>query len=490
MPPVPSVTIKKQDGQTGVVPPSPDGILCIIAPAEKGPSYAAAYARPDSLHTDYGEGMMSEDGAYVLDGGKSIVVVRPVPSTPGAYGSVTTTRVGTSTSAMTTHGATVPLDDFACKVSIVAGGTIGVDGIEYKLSIGTSGGNTDWGPVRRLGTDNFIVFTDARGFACGVRVDFAAGTLDAGDLFEFSTTGPRMTNADLVAALEALRVAQIPYEGILVHGLDADSTTASALDSWLSAREAEGKFKFFIASTRLKGPSESESAYRNAMQTVAQNMSSIRGSVATDGSYLASPLRGVQLSRATAVALARRLMAIDPSVDAARVSDGVLSGVQISDARGNQLYHDELLSPGLDDLRLVALRSFADRNGVFINNPNVISPVGSDYTLLQYVRVMNRACARTFFLLEGLLSEGVVSDPATGFILEADAAHFEELINDDLDRSIKRPKQVSAIVFELSRQDDLSSNAGATLTGTVSLIGLKYVKKFSINARYVRTLGG
>jgi hypothetical protein len=153
------------------------------------------------------------------------------------------------------------------------------------------------------------------------------------------------------------------------------------------------------------------------------------------------------------------------------------------------------MTPTLDNQRLITLRSFIDRQGVFITNPNAIASAGSDFPFLQYIRVMNKACRRAFFLLEGLLSQGVqtVTDPNNAnkqIISESDATHFEEVINTDLESRILRPREVSAIRFSIARDDDLTPNTGATLSSSLELVGLKYIKKFLVNTRFVRSIGG
>lgn len=493
--PTPSVLFRKQDGQTGAVPPSAEveGIIAIIAPSEKGPSYAQLAQRPDLIQDEYGVGKLLDDAAYILGAGLPVVLVRPVPSTAGAYGAVAIDRSGSSTSVPSAHGATIPLDDFDVQINIVVGGTIGVDGIEYELSVD---GGESFGPQKRLGTASTILVVDARGLATGVQIDFAAGTLDVDDLISVTVTGPKMIDADVISALEALRVAKVPYEGILVHGIDATSTTVGNLDAWIALRELEGNFPFFLGNTRLKGPSESEGAYTTAITTIAQLMASIRGGIGADGCYLPSPIRGSNMKRATSVVTARRLAEIEVSTDAARVSDGPLAGnPRITDTRGNPAFHDEFMTPTLDNQRVITLRSFIDRQGVFITNPNAIASAGSDYPFIQYIRTMNKACRRAFFLLEGLLSQGVqtVTDPNNPnkqIISESDATHFEETINTDLESRILRPREVSAIKFTIARDDDLTPNTGATLSSSLELVGLKYVKKFLVNTRFVRSIGG
>src|SRR5262245_51465957 len=129
---VPVVSITKADGNTGVVKPSADGILVIVAPCEKGTkNQPQAYARPDLALTTYGYGPLTDLAAYIMSvTGRPVVLIRSDPSTAATEGTVTHTGAGTS--VVTASGT--PLDDFDAEITIVAGGTIGVAGITLKYS--------------------------------------------------------------------------------------------------------------------------------------------------------------------------------------------------------------------------------------------------------------------------------------------------------------------------------------------------------------------
>lgn len=479
---VPNTKFDKTDGQTGVVGATGEGILVIIAAAEKGDeNLPGSYRRPDSLLSDHGDGPLTQIGAYVQDVAEEpVVVIRPIPSTPGSYGAITTTGGGTSAA---TAGATEPLDDFDVVIKFVKPGDVTIAGITYQISLD---GGVSYQAILALGTSSSIVIANT-----GITIDLTNGTILQGETFAFSVKGPRLSNTDLSASLEALRVWKGTYEGILVSGLEADSNTTGIFEAWLTAREAEGKFKFFAVNTRRKNPGESEAAFFTAMAIVAASMSSIRGIVGTDGCDLVSVggsigVRGVAQPRDTAVVVAARAMAIDISEDPAYIARGALVGANINTLKGTPKYHDEQAYPGPDDLRLTALRNVEGEIGTFVDNARVISPANSDYVYLQHIRVMNKACAVAWQRLQKRLSKGVKKDLKTGLILETEARSIEEDVNGVLRRELKN--RISGVAFILSRDDDLSSNQGAIVTGELQVDALAYIKGFAINAHFVKTL--
>jgi len=475
---IPSVNISKSTNNTGVVKPSADGILAIIAPSQSGTAaQPSAFTRQDLALAAFGYGALVEAAAYDMAvAEKPVLLIKAAASTAGANGTVTHTGPGTS--AVTATGT--PYDDYQASLTFIAGGTIGVAGITFKWSLD----GLNYSGVTALGTANTFTIPNS-----GVTFSFGVGTILAGQVESFSTTGPRMNNSDLVTALEALRTYTGAWDALLVAGADADATFVSTLDAWLAAREAEGKYRTAVINAVPRASAtQTEAQYQTAMSTAWASAASTRVVVCADAGDLVSVVRGIRQSRAVAWGVAARGMRDDISVDAAYVGGGPVDGYVITDDRGNPKYHDELLYPGLDDLRLTVLRSVPGRDGVYINNPNLISSSGNDFVYWQHARVMNRACEIVFQLLTARLSKGVRKDVKTGFILEEDAQEIEGEINAELDKQLVTPKRVSGAAFILSRTDDLSSNAGATLNGEVQVSALAYVKKFAINAKFVKTI--
>ena len=79
-----------------------------------------------------------------------------------------------------------------------------------------------------------------------------AKTTVTGDYFQVNVTGPRLNDSDVSTALTALGNAKLPWEGVLVAGIDATATTIANLDTFLAGQEALGKYRMFVAASRLR----------------------------------------------------------------------------------------------------------------------------------------------------------------------------------------------------------------------------------------------
>jgi hypothetical protein len=491
---LPSVKIQKGDGFTGASRPSPDGVLAIVAPSEKGTAnLAAVYGRQDVALAAVGNGPLIEDFSYIAAvSGNQQVVVPPTTSTAAAYGSVDTSKmVGSS---VPTAGATAPLDDYEVIVTFTAAGTIGVTGITYTYSL--DGGTTVSG-TQALGVNTSITLNlsaSAGGTSSGVSFNLGVGSIVLNDTFSCNVTHARMNASDLTAALEALRVSRLNFEGILIDA-EAGTGTIGAVDTWLTAREAEGRYYFALLNTRHKllppPTGESEAVFAAAMTALVANSSSIRLAVGTDAADLTSQVTGYTLPRPTALFVAARAMSTEVGVDPARVLDGPLTGAQISDGvSGGPKWHDEYIYPGLDDQRLMTLRSFPGNDGTFLTNAPLLSPPASDWVYLQHARIANKAARIAYPLLQAQLSTGLTKsppDPNTGatYIAEHDALRIEGIVNKQIKSQLRG--QVSAIAFVVSRTDDLSV-VPVTVTAEIQIEGLAYVKTIKVNEHFVNSI--
>jgi hypothetical protein len=482
---IPIVKVTKLDGQTGVVAPSSKGICAIISTSSAGTANSPVSVTKAGLAaTTFGVGPLVEAAAHILAvSGNPVVLVKGTGTTAGSAGVVA--LVGTGNAAPSI--ATAPYDDYSVRVDIVTGGVLGVAGITYTYSLD---GGLSKSAVLALGTSLTIAIP-----ASGVTVTVGAGaaTVVAGDYITCLTTAPQLTAGDISAALEALRLSVLGWEFVLVGAHVATDTTVQTMDTWLAAREAEGRYRGFLLNSKFRAATgETEAQFLTALTSAYGASASIRGCIGADGGALASavPGRGWTQKRPTSWALAARMMKVQYGTDPAYVSDGPLGGFGLSDTSGNPLNHDENFYPGMDALRLVSLRTFDRRNGTFITNANTIASAGSDYVWAQHIRVMNRACELAFDALLGQLSAGVRTNPKLGplgetYIAEPDARRIEAIVNDAL---TELTSQVTAVRFVLSRTDNMGSNGPVTLNGEVQLNALRYVKEFDVNAAFVRSI--
>lgn len=490
MPPIPSVQIQKAAFAAGTVSPQafPTGILAILAASATGTAnQPAGYYRDDLAYTTYGDGPLVQYASYDLQvSGQPVILQRTGATIAGSYSAITSSP-GTGTSAVTTDGTVLPVDDYNVILTVVQGGTIGVSGIQYQVS---DDGGIAQGPVTALGTNNTITLPNGAG-----QVDLGAGTLATGATYQFFTSRPQMNNVDLATALAALKVTRLPWEGVL---LDCayGTGTISEVDTWLAGLEAVGQFHFALLNTRMKNrpipATESEATYAAAMTTLTQNDATIRACVGTDGGDYTSTIHGWTQQRPTSMFLAGRAMLIPVGEDPAYVGRGPVTGASIAQ-NGNPYHHDEDVYPGLDAQRLVTLRSFAPGGpqGVYITNANVLSPSGSAYLWLQHIRTMNVACQYAWQILATQLSKGVskkAPDPITKgvYIAEADAQLIESLVNPVIQKALE--KQVVAVQFTLSRTDDLSNPTNSTVNGTLEEEALAYLKNFKVTSTFTKSI--
>lgn len=484
---LPSAQITKIDGQTGVVRPSAEGVLAIVAASEKGDlDIASSFARTELAIDEFGYGPLTEDAAYVMPvSGKPVVLVRTDASTTAAYGAITGGGAGAGGTSVITAAATEPLDEFDVLVEFLTAGTIGVAGITYRYSLD---GGTNYSKTLALGTANTLTIPDT-----GVALALAAGTIVVPRSVSFLTTAPSPTDVELPDSLEALRVTSSPWDAVYIDG-ESEAATVTIVDLFLKALNARGKFPIAFLNARRRGAAETEAAYKDALAIIFDAAASTDIIVAADVGDVASPIRGITQPRPAGLAVAARVMKIPLGRDPAYVADGPVPGFFITDARNNPKYHDESKYPGLDDLRLATLRTFDGKEGTYITNAPILSSSGSDYVYVQHARVINRGCEIAFQVLTGQLSVGVDKAQKPGpagqrYIAEKDAQRIEELVNSQIGRELVATGQVADMKFTLSRTDDISSNAGATLTGTVQSVALGYVKKFTVTAGFVKQIG-
>jgi hypothetical protein len=167
-------------------------------------------------------------------------------ATPGVVGSEDDTGV-TGTSVITAvAGASGALEQLDGRVEVVTGGTIGTSQIVLDLSL--NGGRTS--TTVRLGTASSYAIPYV-----GVTLNFAAGTLVAGDVFTFRTTAPMWDSAGLALA-KANLAAQLKLSRTwLVVGDLPSSTFAGYVTTQVNAYEtADDRFVFARCSVKDRLP--------------------------------------------------------------------------------------------------------------------------------------------------------------------------------------------------------------------------------------------
>lgn len=468
------------DGALGVTPPTSGLPLCVFGPATAGPfDTPAGFGRDRDLIAAFGGGPGVEACAYYLNQyGRSVVFCRTNASTAGAYGTPVVAGTGTSVASMdaTTH----PTDDFELVFLVVAGGTIGTTGITYRYSLdgGRSGLSTD-DPLGSLGTAATFTFPGTG----GAKMDFAAGTLVAGDRISVRCSAPTFTAADLATALEALRVSEYSWQvGYAAGVVTAD--TFAALETGFTNMRTINKRRLWIGNTRIRNETgETRAQYVTALQSIFSGLSTTQGCLYAGDAKVYSNISGRRYRRPAAFAAAAREAWLEEHQNAAQIDWGPLQGVTLGDNNGNPDCHDEMLFPGLDDLRFATLRTRSGRQGAYVNDPRILCPTGSDYIMAPYRRVMNVFEETLVSYLESRLQRPIQVNAVTGRILDEDARDIENGAIAQIDAVLGSGPKISGRSFSVSRTDNLLATRRLTCSGAV--VPLAYPKVISLVTSFV-----
>ena len=493
-----NATITRKSGGTGVTAPSAVGVLAIVAGAAAGTeNLPQQMTRTDVAATTFVNGRLLEYFSIVVEAAqKPAVLVRATTSTAAAYGAIVHT--GVAGTAVPTAGATAPIEDYQATVTFMTGCTVGVAGGTYTYSL--DGGQTA-SALQQLGTATTLTLNlpaSAGGGSSGVSFTLTATqTFLAGDTFSCLTTGPRMTGSDTTAALEALRVTQAPFEAVYLDE-EYQAGLISTFDQWIQSQWLVGKFYLGLCNTRgkhLPAPAtESEATFLTAQSAIAANDATDNVSVGYDMADVASTITGLVLPRPAGILAGARAMKIPVGESPNFVGRGALDGdPDLTDAATgvNPKWHNEEIYPGADDARFLTLRSRAGRQGVFINQPRILSSSTSDFQGIQHARIMNAACTAAFPLLTDEVGKAVGKkppNPTTGAIniLESDAQAIEQYVTEGVRAALKG--QVVDVVVTLARDDEIGSNAPAVIHAFIEVEAFAYIGSLPTTASFVRSI--
>ncbi len=470
---VPSVNIVELDGQLGVLP---DGTraFAAIGPATSGSlDTPTAYARTTDVITTFGAGPMVELAcAMIAKTGKPVICVRSGNTVAGTHANIDVTKK-TGTSVVTAGVDTSPDDNYEPYFRVVTGGTIGTAGITYVYSL--DGGRTE-SPVTALGTANTFTFPNSG----GIGYAFGAGTLVAGDIITSRATSPTSNASELTSAIVALSNTTLAWEAAMI-AVPLDGTTFDAVDlAFAGAKLAE---KFYVGQFRVPNVGESDATYQAAFNTALGAKSTLRGGICAGAGEYTSAVSGRKYLRSALFPVAALLYSVSEEIDLADPNLGSLSGMSIKDAAGNPKHHDEMLTPGLDDMRAISLRTISpEYPGVYVNNPRLFSPAGSDFEFIQHRRVMilARIALRVYFTRR--LSKPVLVNPNTGFLLDSERLEIEAGARSAMSALLLAKPKASSVEFELSKYDNVLSTK--TLTGSGMIIPLSYPKQINLTLAF------
>lgn len=481
--PIPSVDFTILSNGLGLVPPSPAGTVCIFGCTSGGTENepSGPYRTTDALITAFGYGEGIELACNAIESGVPVIFTKV--ATDGAGTKTSVTFNGTGTSVMTVSGN--PNDQYDVLVTVVRDGTAGTDP-EPGFTVSYDGGLTTSRQIRMPANRQYA--SDAG--VTGLTLNFTAAPMVEGDTYTFSTTAPTWAAADVADALAALKAS--PKNGALVYVAGACSKTESdtilnALGEFVERK----KFERLILEAVDQASDETEAEWMTAISTEWSTASNDRLVVGAGAARVSSAITGTKFRRnighLALVRAGRRGISRDlgaaadgalcPQYEGTNTT-GPLNGVPV-----DTVYHDEGLNPGLNDNRFMTVTTIEGLTGYYITNPSIMTGPTSDFDLLQLGRVMDEGCrvVNTFFAPK--LSTDVRVNPVTGFILERDARALESGCDQALNAALVNPGHASFVQTVVSRVDNILTTK--TLTVTVSIVPLGYVKKIDVTITFL-----
>lgn len=423
MPAIPTVTITVQDNGASAALSVPQANVQLKIGCAVGPSVVInqpyATTSPTSLQTQFIGGPLVEAGGLVCQQGNVVVAIAcPIVTAGTAYAvQATVPGGGTSTLTTTLDGTNGAWDTYEVKLVVVTGGTIGTTGIIVKVSLDAG---RNFGTPITLGTANTLYLgngslTNRVVGGTGVQIAFGAGSLVAGDYYQFATVGPQWNSAGVVSALAAFQASQYGVQGVgsihivgdAMHG-GSTATDLTTIGNQIQAGVAIYEFQRAIMELRdalvpttYGGSGETEATWIAALQTAVSGVSQPR--ICADGGNYNMPsayqnpaggqpsyrrnLAWAQAVRRTQVPLQRR---------AGRVKDGPYANIVVNpatDPSDGFIYHDERINPGLNASRIASAMTWPKKGaGFFQCQEPLLSVNGSQFTELVIGNVLDAAC--------------------------------------------------------------------------------------------------
>jgi hypothetical protein len=495
------VTIITQDNGLGAAIPGAGNTIVVCGVSSAGTANQPLFtSNPTAITAAFGYGpapqlacAIAQQTGNVVGIVKTLAATGSVPN--GANTAVRSTVPGGSTSVVTLTGN--PNDTYYGLLTVVAGTaaqTIAAGGATIAVSL-DNGRSTLVTVLLQAGQSTYLIPNT------GLTLNFAAGTLITGDTFAWISTEPTWSDAAVSSALASLVSTSIPWKDVYIPGgasalggvatsvgagtVGAANGDVTAIDGYMTSLFNNRRFGRAYVQARdatWGGTStESELTWMASIQAAHVADSSLRVGV-TGGHYnVISAIDQSQYRRPALFLAALRDSSVAIQVDLGRVSDGSLAELTLPTTSDGFIYHDESVNPGLDAARFLSLWSIISLPGLYIKNPNLMAPPGSDFTLLQHGAVIDAACfyAYTFFVKR--LSSSVRVNPTTGFILEQDAQTLQQGANAWLANGLGNA--VSSVQCVVSRSDNILSTN--TLTVVVQVIPLGYLKTINVTITFV-----
>lgn len=488
------------NGGAAIVVPSTN-VQVVIGTSQLGTVGQVVSTRsPQTLFSTFGYGPLAEAAALTALAGGTVLAIRTTSAAAGTATSVTFT--GSGSSIITVTGA--PYDTYFVQYQAITGGTIGSTGITFQISL--DAGRT-FSPTLSLGAATTYPIPGTN-----LTLNFAAGTVVAGDVAKFSTCEPTWNDAGISAAITAFSATQYAIQGVgSVHipggsaspDHGAAGADATAIGGYLTALAAavQPQYTDVLLSARdahapiaWGGAGETEAVWMTSISgdysAVAQNRVSVGAAYWNMPSAYTNPLGMVpRFRRSVSYALAQRTILLSgPQRSWGRVRDGALAPIVVSpltDPTDGFIYHNEAVTPGLNAARFATTTTRAFLQGIYNLQANNMAATGSQINSRPLIAVWN--VAATILVQEGqtYINDNVRLLP-NGLIDPRDAAGLQATLLAALNANMTAQQMISSATVVVDQTANVQLNGIIPVTATLTQRAI--VLQVNINLQYSNAL--
>jgi hypothetical protein len=473
MPAIPNISVVVQDqGNTVALSVAQQNVQAKYGVAIGGTvNKPVATSSPTALQAALIGGPLVEAAGLVCAAGNVVVAVPCSLVTKGTANAVQASVPNGSTTTITTvvdstYGA---WDSYFVILKCVTSGTIGTAGIQFVTSLDAG---RNWSNVFSLGTavtsDLGQPLNTVAVGGTGLRIAFGAGTMKAGDSWQFATVGPQSNGAGYAAAIAAFQASQYGVAGVgsshvvgdLMHGGStvADVVTISnQVQAGVALYEFQGvivDLRDALTPTAWGGSGETEAVWISALQTATAGLSNYPRICGGSGYYntpspYANSAGGIPAYRRCGTwSQAVRRTQIDVSTRAGEVDLGAYSSILVnpaSDPTDGFIYHDERVTPGLNASNIASLMTLPKKGaGFFQCQEPMFSTPGSQITELAIRNVVDVACSVGYATGIGYVSKKLVVQQ-NGTLDPIQLNIIQGAINKALNETMVQTNLVSAV---------------------------------------------
>jgi hypothetical protein len=475
--PIPKQTFVINDPGLGVTDPAAV-IPLFYGPASGGvANEIKTFSSPTDLVAHHKQGAMPEAAAYVLaNSGGPVRTMKSATTVAASNGSVTPSRVSTSTGTITVAGTAN--DDYEFVGRIKKTGTLGTGVFDYSLDDGYT-----FSAELTIPSGGTYAITET-----GLTLTFVPGGgpifFEAGDKHEFDSVGAMWNASDLAAGVTAILASSVPWRFLVCCGQPASAAAAATLFAALGTHmtSLENVFRYRRAMMDV-GKDTTTNVLTSFAAQVSKRILPAYGDMDVASG---KPMVGWAVpKRATLQAFARNATGPAtqgwgfPSTDLKRVRGGPVPGIVAKADGSAAISHDEYKTEVLDAARISTLRTYPELSGVYVTNGRLKSAAGSDFEYWQHGILMDIACETVYAKQALWIGEGLRTN-ADGTIDERDAARIEKEVNAALSAVLMTPVNaggqighVSDVRYTVSRTHNLLTTK--TLVSEVAIRPLGYV---------------